>query len=408
MVAGVVIVGGGQGGFQLAASLRDEGYLEPVTIVCDEPVPPYQRPPLSKSYLLGTTTAERLQLRPQTFYQAQKIELITGERVTEIDRHGCQVRMSSGNTLGYDHLVLATGGRNRTIQLQGAALDGVCYLRTLAEADAIAQRIGAAKSVVVVGAGFIGLELAAVCSKLGKTVHVVESMQRCMSRAVTTTISSFYEKQHAEWGVSILLNTALESIAGEGGQVRSARTMDGQTLPADIVIVGVGVEPNDELARASGLPTDRGVVVDRFLLTNDENISAIGDCALFPTADDSRLVRLESVQNATDQARCVAKRLVGRATPYVAVPWFWSDQRDIKLQMVGLTAGCDRTVVRGDTNDGNFSVFCFRRNRLIAVESINRPADHMFGRRLLTAGRSITQEQAIDFRFDLKSALASP
>ncbi len=406
-VAGTIIIGAGQGGFQVAASLREHGYDAPIALIGDEGMLPYQRPPLSKAYLLGEMDAERLLLRPQAFYTTRGIELILDDRATAIDRAGCRVSLASGQTRAYDHLVLALGARNRTLPVAGADLDGVFYLRTRAEADAIHTRLLAAQSIVVVGAGFIGLELAAVASKLGKRVHVVEALERVMSRAVTPPLSEFYAQAHAAWGIELLLNARLQSIDGDNGSVAGIALADGRRIAAELVLVGIGIVPNVELAADAGLATANGIVVDARMATADPRISAIGDCAAFPDPASGALIRLESVQNAVDQGRCVAKRIAGAGEDYAAVPWFWSDQRDLKLQMVGLTGGCDRTVLRGDPAARAFSVFCFRAGRLIGIELVNRAADHMFGRRLLAAGESITPEQAGDPGFDLKARLAS-
>jgi 3-phenylpropionate/trans-cinnamate dioxygenase ferredoxin reductase subunit len=403
--AGTVIIGAGQGGYQVAASLREYGYAEPIVIVGDEPVLPYQRPPLSKAYLLGDMTADRLLLRPQSYYEKHQIDLVTGDRAVALDRNAARVTLASGSTLAYDHLVLATGARNRQLPVEGAGLDGVLYLRTLAESDAIKARFAAANNIVVAGAGFIGLEIAAVASKLGKNVTVLEALGRVMSRAVSSILSDFYAEAHAQFGVKLLLNTRLQRIDGRNGHVAGVVLSDGRELQADLVLVGIGIEPNTDLALASGLPTANGIAVDARLLTADAKVSAIGDCAAFPDPLSGQMIRLESVQNAADQGRCVAKRIVGQPHDYAAVPWFWSDQRDLKLQMVGLTAGCDRTVLRGNPAERAFSVFCFRGPALLGIESVNRAADHMFGRRLLAAGETVTPDEAGDVSFDLKARL---
>ncbi len=403
--AGTVIIGAGQGGYQVAASLREFGYSERIVIVGDEPVLPYQRPPLSKAYLLGEMTAERLLLRPQSYYEKHQIELITGDRAVAIDRAAARVTLVSGAALDYDRLVLATGARNRKLPVEGAGLTGVLYLRTLAESDAIKERFAEAQEIVVVGAGFIGLEIAAVASKLGKRVTVVEPLARVMSRAVSPIVSDFYAQAHAQWGVQLLLNTRIERIRGEGGRVVGVSLSEGRELPADLVLVGIGIEPETTFAQNAGLAIANGIVVDAQLKTADAKISAIGDCAAFPEPGGGRMIRLESVQNAADQGRCVAKRILGEAADYGAVPWFWSDQRDLKLQMVGLTAGCDRMVVRGNPDARAFSVFCFRGDRLAGIESINHAGDHMFGRRLLAAGETLTPDEAGDPGFDLKARL---
>ncbi|MGN6572012.1 MAG: NAD(P)/FAD-dependent oxidoreductase [Pseudolabrys sp.] len=407
MAAGTLIIGAGQGGYQVAASLREAGYTDPVTIVGDEPAYPYQRPPLSKAYLLGDTTAERLLLRPPSYYEKHAIGVVTGDRAAAIDRAARGVTFASGKALPYDHLVLATGAQNRKLPVPGAEADGVLYLRTLAEADAIKDRFHAAQRIVVAGAGFIGLELAAVASKFGKAVTVVEALSRCMSRAVSPVVSHFFAEAHQAWGTTLMLEARIAAVDTADGRASGVTTADGRSVPADLVLVGIGIVPEAALAQAAGLALDNGIAVDAHLVTSDPNISAIGDCASFPDAATGKRIRLESVQNAVDQGRCVAARIVGKPSVYAALPWFWSDQRDLKLQMVGLTSGCERTVVRGDLAARAFSVFCFNGDQLIGIESVNRAADHMFGRRLLAAGQSILPEEAADPDFDFKARLAS-
>jgi 3-phenylpropionate/trans-cinnamate dioxygenase ferredoxin reductase subunit len=404
---GTVIIGAGQGGYQVAASLREYGYQEPITVVGDEPQLPYQRPPLSKAYLLGDTTAERLLLRPQNYYEKHAIEVLTGNRAVAIDRQASKIALASGTAIAYDHLVLATGARNRKLPVDGAELDGVMYLRTIADADEMKARFAAANTIVIAGAGFIGLELAAVASKFGKTVYVVEALARVMSRALMPAMSEFFASAHAAFGVELLLNARMQSIQGNNGHVAAVTLSDGRKVPADLVLVGIGIEPVAELAAECGLPVANGISVNAQLATADPKVSAIGDCASFPDSWTGQTIRLESVQNAVDQGRCVARRITGQPADYGAVPWFWSDQRDLKLQMVGLTAGCDRTAIRGSIADRAFSVFCFKGDKLIGIESVNRPADHMFGRRLLAAGANVTPDEAADMSFDFKARLAS-
>lgn len=404
---GTVIIGAGQGGYQVAASLREYGYQEPITIIGDEPQFPYQRPPLSKAYLLGETTAERLLLRPPNYYEKHAIEVLTGHRAVSVDRQSSKVTLASGTAIAYDHLVFATGARNRKLPVEGAGLDGVMYLRTLAEADSMKARFASANNIVIAGAGFIGLELAAVASKFGKKVYVVEALARVMSRAVTPTMSEFFATAHAAFGVELLLNARMQSIEGSHGHVSGVVLSDGRKIPADLVLVGIGIEPVAELAADCGLTVANGIAVNAQLETSDPKISAIGDCASFPDRWTGQVIRLESVQNAVDQGRCVAHRITGKAADYGAVPWFWSDQRDIKLQMVGLTGGCDRTSIRGSIADRAFSVFCFKGDKLLGIESVNRAADHMFGRRLLAAGATVTPDEVADMSFDFKARLAT-
>ncbi|RDV02057.1 NAD(P)/FAD-dependent oxidoreductase [Undibacter mobilis] len=401
---GTVIVGAGQGGYQLAASLREFGYAEPIVLIGEETEQPYQRPPLSKAFLLGEMAAERLAFRSPDFYEKQNIELITGARAMTIDPIARRVELQTGAALGYDHLVLATGARNRALPVPGADSDGVMYLRTLADSHAIRERFERAQDIVVIGAGFIGLELAAVASKVRKTVTVVEALPRVMSRAVTPIVSDFYAGEHRRWGVDLICDAGVGALDASDGKVSKVVLSDGRRIPADLVLVGIGVAPAIELAMQAGVAVDNGIVVDANLSTADPRISAIGDCASFPLGQ--RYMRLESVQNAVDQARCVARRIVGRSEPYSPVPWFWSDQRDLKLQMVGLTAGAERCVVRGSIEKRAFSVFCFTGETLIGVESVNSGGDHIFGRRLLNAGESISPDEAGDSSFDFRERIA--
>ena len=392
---GVVIIGGGQGGFQVAASLRAEGYQEPIALVGDEPNIPYQRPPLSKGFLVGKQEQRHAELRPAAFYEAQRITLVTA-RATAIDRQARRVTLDSGEHIEYDTLVLATGARNRVLPH-----DNVLYLRTLAEAAEIRQRLTAANDVVVIGGGFIGLEVAAAARTLGKQVTVIEGQPRLMARVVAPAVSEYFRGQHEAKGVDVLLNTQLTGI-------RENEVLLGQRTrrPADLVIAGIGVEPNVELAREAGLPVGNGITVDKYLRTPDEQIFAIGDCAECPSLFAEACVRLESVQNAVDQAACVAKAIVGHRAPYGAVPWFWTDQYDIHLQMAGLPMGFDQVVTRGDPESRKFSVFYYRAGKLTAVDSINRPADHMLARKLIGAHATVSPDQAKDESFDLKTALS--
>jgi 3-phenylpropionate/trans-cinnamate dioxygenase ferredoxin reductase subunit len=400
----VIIAGAGHAGFQLAASLRQNGFSEPIALINDESHLPYQRPPLSKAYLKGTGGPDSLMFRPEKFYHDQHVDLIA-DRVSSIDRGARKVTLASGASLDYSHLALATGARNRLLDIPNANLDGVCYLRTLDDSAALRHRIASCQRVIVIGAGFIGLEFAATARAKGLEVDVVELGARVMARAVTAEISEFFQSQHAAAGIRIDFGLQVTSIENDGGRVTGVSLSDGRHLPADLVVVGVGVLPNVELAAEAGLPVAAGIIVDELLLTADPNISAIGDCALYASPRFGGSLRLESVQNATDHARCVAARLTGDAKPYDGLPWFWSDQGSDKLQMVGLTTGYDQVVVRGDRGAGAFSAFCYKSGGLLGIESVNRAGDHMFGRRLLAARGSITPEQAADASFDLKSAL---
>jgi 3-phenylpropionate/trans-cinnamate dioxygenase ferredoxin reductase component len=400
----VLIVGAGHAGFQLASSLRQHGFGEPICLINDEAHLPYQRPPLSKAYLKGAGGADTLMFRPDKFYREQNVELI-GDRAVAIDRAQHRLLLASGASLKYGHLVLATGARNRLLDIPNANLADVRYLRTLDESEALRLRIASARHVVVIGAGFIGLEFAATARAKGLEVDVIELGARVMARAVTAEISDFFQERHTAAGIRIHLGVQATSIESDGAVVTGVSLSDGRHVPADLVVVGVGVLPNVELAAETGLPVASGIIVDEQLLTADPDISAIGDCALFASPRFGGSLRLESVQNATDQARCVATRLTGDAKTYDGLPWFWSDQGEDKLQIAGLTTGYDRVVVRGDREQRSFSAFCYKSGQLVGIESINRASDHVFGRRVLTMNRSIEPEQAADLSFDLKAAL---
>jgi 3-phenylpropionate/trans-cinnamate dioxygenase ferredoxin reductase subunit len=401
----VVILGAGHGGFQAAASLRQQGFDGEVLLVGDEPALPYQRPPLSKDYLSGKIGLDLLLMRPESFYADQRIEYLPGRRATAIAPGDRRAMLDRGEAVAYDHLVLATGARNRVPPLPGIDLDGVCYLRNLAETDLLRERLAAAQSIVIIGAGFIGLEFASVARAMGKPVHIVELVDRVMARVVCPATSGYFAAAHRAAGIEFTFSAGVERIGGAGGKVSDVVLNNGLILPADLVVVCIGVVPNAELAAAAGLATANGIVVDARLSTADPAISAIGDCAVYPSVHaGGAAVRLEAVQNATDHARCLADRLVGKPRPYTALPWFWSEQGDIRLQIAGLTAGHDRVAIRGQIESGQFSAFCYRGDALLGIESINRPADHAVARRLLAAGRNITPDQAADESFDLRAA----
>jgi 3-phenylpropionate/trans-cinnamate dioxygenase ferredoxin reductase component len=400
----VLIVGAGHAGFQLAASLRQHGFGERIGLINDEAHLPYQRPPLSKAYLKGEGRPDSLMFRPDKFYRDQNIELIA-DRAVSIDRAARRLLLASGAALDYGHLVLATGARNRLLDIPNANLKDVLYLRTLDESEALRQRITSGQRVVVIGAGFIGLEFAATARAKGLEVDVAELGARVMARAVTAEISQFFQDRHTATGIRIHLGVQATSIESDGADVTGVSLSDGRHVPADLVVVGVGVLPNIELAAQAGLPVAAGIIVNEQLLTSDPDISAVGDCALFASPRFGGSLRLESVQNATDHARCVAARLTGDAKTYDGLPWFWSDQGPDKLQIAGLTTGYDQVVVRGDPGQGSFSAFCYKSGQLVGIESINRASDHVFGRKILGLNRSIGPEQAADPSFDLKGAL---
>jgi 3-phenylpropionate/trans-cinnamate dioxygenase ferredoxin reductase subunit len=401
----VLIVGAGHGGFQVALSLRQLGFKDRICLINDEAHPPYQRPPLSKAYLKGAGGPDTLMFRPEKFFADQHIELIA-DRAEAIDRAGRTLKLASGTSLDYGHLVLATGARNRLIDIPNASLPNVRYLRILDDSEDLRRRIAASKRVVVIGAGFIGLEFAATARIKGLEVDVLELASRVMARAVTAEVSEYFQARHAEAGVRIHLGVQATAIEADGDTVTGVSLNDGRHIPTDLVVVGVGVLPNVELAAHAGLPVGSGIIVDEHLLTSDPNISAIGDCALFKSPRFGGSLRLESVQNATDHAKCVAARLTGDDQVYDGMPWFWSDQADDKLQIAGLTTGYDHVVLRGDPTQKAFSAFCYKGDKLLGIESVNRAGDHMFGRRFLPMDRQLAPEQAADATFDLKKALA--
>jgi 3-phenylpropionate/trans-cinnamate dioxygenase ferredoxin reductase subunit len=404
----VAIIGAGQAGLQVAASLRELRYEGRVVLIGDEPHVPYQRPPLSKGYLLGEVSAGQITLRAPTFFATQQVELIAGKRAVAVDRDRRIVRLMDDSAVEYDHLVLATGARNRPLLVPGADLRNVFFLRTLDEAALLQEKLSDARNAVVIGAGFIGLEFAASAMKRGLNVTVLDVADRPMARALSKTMSAACSREHEKMGVRLLLATQVTRLLGEGGAVRGVETAEGRILDADLVVIGIGVIPNVELAAACDLAIEDGIVVDEFLRTSDPHISAVGDVAAHRSEHaGGRRVRLESVQNAVDQGRCVAGRIVGRPAPYGALPWFWSHQGPLHLQMTGLLGeGCEEAL-RGDPNSTAFSVYSFRYGRLVCVESLNRPADHMLARKLLTTRAPVTPLQAADTAFDLKSLLSA-
>jgi len=397
----VVIVGAGHAGVQAAASLRENAFDGDVILLSDEKDLPYQRPPLSKAFLKGEMDIHGLPLRAEAFFQHQRIDLRLGQRATRIDRSTRRVELGDGGAIGFGHLILATGARQRRLDVTGLDLPHVFTLRNIADATAIRERLAPGLKVVVIGAGFIGLEIAATAAGLGAEVTVVE-IARPMGRAVSTILSDFYAKAHLAFGVRLILGVGVSAIKG-AGKADAVVLSTGEVLPAGLVIVGVGVTAEDQLARDCGLECANGVAVEPHLLSSDPAISAIGDCADFPNAGLGFRTRLESVQNAVDQAKCVAARLTGKPTPYNALAWFWSDQSDLKLMIAGLSHGVDQWVVRGDPEKRAFSTFGFRCGELAVVESVNRAGDHAAAKRILGAHKTLTPEQAADPAFDLKA-----
>lgn len=394
----MVIVGAGQAGLQIAESLRAEGWEGPIRLVGDEPHPPYHRPPLSKAWLLGEAVEAQVGIRGPEFLERKAIDLVTGRRVAAIDPAERTLRFADGEAMRWAGLALATGARPRALPVPGAALDGVMALRSLDDATALAARLVPGARVVVIGAGFIGLEVAAAAVKRGCAVTVVEAQARIMARAVPPEISAFHTALHASHGVRLLLETGVSAILGEDGRARAVVTGAGE-LPADVVVVGIGVVAEEDLARAAGIVCDRGIVVDACSRTSAPGVVAAGDCTIRRLADGTTQ-RLESVQNAVEQAKSAAAALLGKERPFTATPWFWSDQYDVKLQMAGLSAGADTTVTRGDPASGRFSLWHFREDRPVAVDTVNLAQEHMAARRILDRGAALTPAQVAAADFD--------
>jgi 3-phenylpropionate/trans-cinnamate dioxygenase ferredoxin reductase component len=404
-----VIIGAGQAGLQIAESLRHEKYDGPVILLGAEAHAPYNRPPLSKQWLLERRAPAALAIRGPEALLRRHIELQLLTTVTAVDRAAQQVQCADGRRISYGGLALATGARLRTLAVPGAALSGIHALRTIDDAQRIAasldQCAARGAAMVVIGGGFIGLEVAATARKFGLEVTVLEGLSRLMSRVVAPIVSEAAAQVHRAHGVRLVFNAQIAEMIGTEGAVGAVRTADGEEYRAGCVVMGVGVDPDDALASAAGLHCDRGVVVDSCSRTSDPLIVAAGDCCA-RRRDDGTLLRLESVQNAAEQGMSAAASLLGHQRPFTAAPWFWSDQYDIKLQMVGLSAGYDQVVTRGDTEKPAFSAFYYRARKLIAVDSLNRIPDHMVARKLLDRGISPAPEQAADQNFDLHGLLA--
>jgi 3-phenylpropionate/trans-cinnamate dioxygenase ferredoxin reductase subunit len=399
MVDRVVIAGSGQAGFQVAASLRTDGFDGTIIMIGDEPGLPYQRPPLSKAYL-KEGVEDRLLFRNADFFEKNRVELFDGVSVTQIDRAGHTVTLSNGGEFAYDHLVLAIGARNRRLPIPGAALNNVLELRTLDHARLLRSKFEGATSLAVIGGGFIGLEVAATARAFGLDVTVIEATSRLMSRVVSPPVSNYFLAVHREMGTDVRLDSMARAILDDGkGNAAGVELNDGAHVKAELVLVSAGVVPNVELAEAAGLYVHDGIRVDDLMLTEDPAISAIGDCASFPFGQDGTVVRLESVQNAVDQAKCVSLRLVGRPEAYHKVPWFWSDQGPHKLQIAGLTQGADHHEII--EQDGKLTVQCYRRDELLGVETVNAAGEHMAARRLLAQPEPLRLETAAHAGFDL-------
>lgn len=418
LAPGVIVVGAGQAGVQAAEALRAGGCSVPITLLGDEPHGPYHRPPLSKAWLAGDVDAAQLVMRAPELLARKGITLRTGVRVQAIDRAARTLHVvaadGTAEVLPWGGLVLATGSRPRALPLPGADAAGVHPLRSRADADAIAAGLQHCQAqglpVVVVGGGFIGLEVAATARKKGLAVTVLEAAPRLLGRVLAPVLSDWYAQLHRGHGVDVVLGAAVAAIEVQGGRAVAVQGANGQRWPAGLVVVGIGVQANDELAAAAGLACDRGIVVDDCARTADPAIVAAGDCtARLPAgaADPARLLRLESVNNATEQGKSAAAALLGQPRPFSGTPWFWSDQYDRKLQMAGLSTGADQAVLRGALDAPGFAVYHFKAGRLLAVDTVNNPREHLLARKLLDAGRGPTPAQAADPGFDLNSLLAA-
>ncbi|MGB5628368.1 MAG: FAD-dependent oxidoreductase [Woeseiaceae bacterium] len=405
MATRVVIAGAGHAAGQVVASLRHHKFDGQIVLVGDEPYLPYHRPPLSKKYLSGEMPAERLYVKPESFYENPAIDLQLDTRIAAIDRSAKCLKIEGGADIPYDKLVLATGSRVRRLHVEGASLKSVHYLRSIADVDAIRGDMDSGKKAVIIGAGYIGLEVAAVAQQAGLNVTVVEMADRVMSRVVSPEISDFYQIEHTNQGVKFRLSTGVASLNGKK-RVKSVTTSEGETIPADLVIIGVGIQPNTELATAAGLEVDNGIVVDEHCRTGDPDLFAAGDCTSHPNRIYGRRLRLESVHNAVEQAKTAAANICGQDVIYDQVPWFWSDQYDLKLQIAGLSEGYDDVAIRGNPAERSFSCLYFRDHRLIAVDAINAPRDFVQSKQLIADRAEIMPDKLADATTALKDLVA--
>jgi 3-phenylpropionate/trans-cinnamate dioxygenase ferredoxin reductase subunit len=397
----VVIAGAGHGAGQVVATLKQKKFSGRIVLVGDEPHLPYQRPPLSKKFLAGNLSADRLYYKPAEFYEDSQIDVRLETRIDSIDRLAHKLRTEGGDEISYDRLVLALGSRVRKVAVPGSDLPGVHYLRNIADVDAIRAHATSGKRLVIIGAGYIGLEVAAVCRQLGLEVTVVEMADRVMSRVVSANVSDFFQLEHTNHGVKLLLSTSLAAFEGKR-RVKSVITDTGQNIAADLVVVGIGIIPNTELAKAAGLEVDNGIVVDDQCRTADPDIYAIGDCTSHPNSIYGQHLRLESVHNALEQAKTAASNICGIEAHYSQVPWFWSDQYDLKLQIAGLSQGYDTVVLRGDPASRSFACLYLKDGSLIAVDAINAPREFMQSKALIASHAILDPEQLTDVDVAIK------
>lgn len=403
----VTIIGGGQAASQLVASLRGEGFAGGIRLIGDEPHLPYQRPPLSKKFLSGEAGNDAVTLRPRETYDKEKAELILGVRVDAVDRAGRKLLLADGRSLDFDALVLATGARARPLPVPGAGLAGVHLLRGIDDSLALQAAIKPEKRLVVIGGGYVGLEAAATAAKLGAHVTVIEAMPRLMARVASPELADYMQAVHLDNGVKMLLSTAVTALRGSGRTgVDGVMIKDGAPVPADIVLVGIGSIANTELAEAAGLAVSNGITVDEYMRTSDAAILAIGDCANHPSRYTGGRLRLESVQGAVDQAVTAARTLLGKLEPYAAVPWFWSDQYDERLQMAGVPGADDEKVVRRYDDPRQFAVWRLCDGKLTGVEAANSSRDYMAGRRLIESGAPVSAARLADPTVGAKQLLA--
>ncbi len=401
--ARIVVIGAGQAGFSACARLRALGHDGSITLIGDESHPPYQRPPLSKAYLLGETTKERLHLRPLSFYAEKGIHLMMSSTVEAIERNMRIVRLADGSSIPYDRLLLTTGARPRTLPVEiGGAMDGVFYVRNLADINSMADRFRQGQRVLIVGGGYIGLEAAAVAAKLGLSVTIIEASERILQRVACAETSGFFRALHRAKGVTLHEGVGLRRLSDDGGRLCAAELSDGSVIDIDFAIVGIGVVPNVELALAAGLDVDNGILVGKDCRTSDPLVFAAGDCASFPWKGGR--IRLESVGNAIDQADAAANAMIGGLADYVAKPWFWSDQYDVKLQIAGLSTGYDNVVSRAGS-DAGVSYWYYRGEELLAVDAMNDAKVYMVAKRLIEAGKSPPRARIADLTVDLKTLL---
>ena len=398
----LIIVGAGHGGAQMAIGLRQMGHDGPITLIGREPDYPYERPPLSKDYLSGEKAFERILIRPAAFWAEKQIEVRLDQEVMQVDPLNRYVTLASGERVDYTHLVWAAGGDPRQLTCEGADLTGVYAVRTRADADAIMARLPEINHVVVIGGGYIGLEAAAVLTKLGKRVTLLEALPRVLARVAGPQLSAFYQAEHRAHGVDLRTETQVTGIMGDDGRAVGVRLADGSTIAADAVIVGIGIIPSVAPLIAAGAQGSNGVDVDAYCATTLPDVYAIGDCAAHENgfADGARL-RVESVQNANDMAKTVASAIMGNPQPYTATPWFWSNQYDLKLQTVGLAQGYDTEIVRGDPATRSFSVAYLKRGRLAAIDCVNRVKDYVQARKLIEQRATLRPELVADITIPL-------